>query len=204
MRRPFHYSRGPPALGRNGSLLGVPLALPTVDFAGFESAIDALGGITVDAPAPLIDREFPTADYGRMTIYFPAGQQRLDGHQALIYARSRHSDSDLERGRRQQSVLLGAREEALQLGVLPRLPALLQTLQAAVVTDMPAGEMLRLARALPRIDRDRIVSRAFDATLCDGQTTALGASILIPRWPAIRAVTREMFPDGASPVDRSS
>ena len=44
-----------------------------------------------------IDYEYPTDDYGYMTVNIPAGDQHLDGEHALQYARSRHADSDFGR-----------------------------------------------------------------------------------------------------------
>ncbi len=177
-----------------------------VDFVGFVRAIDALGGITVDVPRPLADNAYPTEDYGVKTIYFPPGRQRMDGNMALMYARARHADNDLERGRRQQLVLLAARDEALKVEALPRLASLIGVLREAIATDVPTVELLRLARVAPTIDRDSVVMRGFDAAMCTDQHTALGASILLPRWAAIEPVVRELFPGargGVTPVGPS-
>ena len=68
-----------------------------IDFQGFRNIIDALGGIDVYLDKPLVDYEYPTDNYGYMTVSIPAGNQHLDGERALQYARSRHSDSDFGR-----------------------------------------------------------------------------------------------------------
>jgi len=75
-----------------------------LNFAGFARLIDALGGITLDVPKQIIDESYPTADYGVMRVEFQPGPQHLDGTQALIYARTRHADSDFGRIQRQQQV----------------------------------------------------------------------------------------------------
>jgi LCP family protein required for cell wall assembly len=76
-----------------------------VNFDGFAGVIDALGGISVDVPVPIVDDEYPTPDFGTMRVEFAPGPQRMDGARALIYARTRHADSDFGRAERQQQVL---------------------------------------------------------------------------------------------------
>jgi LCP family protein required for cell wall assembly len=75
-----------------------------LNFTGFAQLIDAFGGIDVDVPTYLVDAAYPTADYGVMRIEFQPGLQRMTGEQALIYARTRHADSDFGRIQRQQQV----------------------------------------------------------------------------------------------------
>ncbi len=94
----------------------------TIDFAGFVRIIDALGGITIDVPAPIEDYEYPTYDYGTQVIRFAAGEQRMDGERALQYARTRHSSSDFDRAARQQAVIIAIGQRVLQPAVWPRLP----------------------------------------------------------------------------------
>lgn len=75
-----------------------------LNFGGFANLIDAFGGVDVDVPAYIVDAAYPTADYGVMRVEFQPGLQHLDGERALIYARTRHADSDFGRMRRQQQV----------------------------------------------------------------------------------------------------
>ena len=76
-----------------------------VDFQTFVRLVDALGGIEIDVPEAIVDTEYPTPDYGVTTIRFDPGPQVLDGEQALVYARTRHDDSDFGRSERQQQVI---------------------------------------------------------------------------------------------------
>ncbi len=76
-----------------------------VNFDGFAGLIDELGGITVNVPKLIIDEAYPTDDFGIMRVEFQPGEQRMDGATALIYARTRHADSDFGRAERQQQVL---------------------------------------------------------------------------------------------------
>lgn len=98
-----------------------------INFDGFEGVIDALGGITIDVPRLIIDDAYPTPDFGFMRIEFQPGVQRMDGATALMYARTRHADSDFGRSERQQQVLhaivaeLRAKNIVQRMAVLPAL-----------------------------------------------------------------------------------
>ena len=58
-------------------------------------------------------------------MYLSAGQHHLDGHMALFYARTRHSDNDYNRMQRQQDVLLALRKQLDPCSLVLRLPELL-------------------------------------------------------------------------------
>ncbi|TDQ51925.1 LCP family protein [Actinorugispora endophytica] len=72
----------------------------SVDFTGFKDMVDAVGGVDMCIPAPVDD---PKAD-----LTLDAGEQTLNGEQALGYMRSRYGQgdgSDLSRIDRQQDFL---------------------------------------------------------------------------------------------------
>ncbi len=95
-----------------------------VNFEGFVGVIDALGGITVDVPTYLVDYEYPTPDFGTMVVEFQPGEQRMDGQTALIYARTRHPDSDFGRAERQQQVIRAIISELQARGWTGRVAAM--------------------------------------------------------------------------------
>ena len=67
---------------------GIPINhVVQVDFAGFQDAVDALGGIYLDFPYPAKDA------YSGLNITTP-GCQLLNGTQALAVARARHYEYD--------------------------------------------------------------------------------------------------------------
>ncbi|QHK20238.1 LytR family transcriptional regulator [Pseudarthrobacter psychrotolerans] len=90
---------------------GVPLMVQTVesifgqridhvvliDFQGFVGMTDALGGVEVNIPAPLVPYH--------NQISFPAGPMTLDGKSALEFVRERYAfaDGDYQRVRNQQA-----------------------------------------------------------------------------------------------------
>lgn len=105
-----------------------------VNFEGFAGLIDALGGITIDVPQPIVDEAYPTENFGVTRIEFQPGPQEMDGATALIYARTRHADSDFGRARRQQQVLRAVVAEMQQRGWLGRVaavPGLLNSVKGA-------------------------------------------------------------------------
>lgn len=83
-----------------------------VDFLGFTGIVDALGGVRICLDKPLHD-EKSGAD-------LDAGCQKLDGNQALAFARARYSDpeGDLGRVKRQQKLLGAIAKQATSPSVL--------------------------------------------------------------------------------------
>jgi len=75
----------------------------SVDFKTFPDIIDSLGGVTVPVT------EYEAKFVRRTTRYknFKAGDAvRLTGDEALMFSRIRHLDSDINRTRRQRSVIM--------------------------------------------------------------------------------------------------
>ncbi|WP_307844774.1 LCP family protein [Actinotalea solisilvae] len=98
------------------SLTNVPIdGWVVVDFAGFVNMVDALGGIPICIPN---DMSSPKAD-----LELTAGQQTLDGHTALAFARARTGTgvgdgSDTNRLGRQQQLLAATANEVLSKNLL--------------------------------------------------------------------------------------
>lgn len=115
-----------------------------VDFHGFETLVESVGGVVVDVPAPLLDAEYPTEDYGVERVYIPAGLQVLDEHSALVYARSRHGSTDFDRSRRQQVVLRALLDQVRARGLLENvatLPQWAEVLAQNIRTTLPIGDL---------------------------------------------------------------
>ncbi|MBI4321357.1 MAG: LCP family protein [Chloroflexi bacterium] len=185
-----------PALAKRAvqELLGIPLHnYALVDFQGFERLIDAIGGVVIDVDRPVKDDEYPSSNYGVMRVYIPAGLQRMDGRTALQYARSRHSDSDIYRMKRQQKVLFAARSQALQLNLLPRLPTLLNTLRQSIQTDLSATDILSLARLAKDFDTKNIVSKAIDESMIADVNR--DGSVLVANKQDLSKLLNELFSD---------
>ena len=164
-----------------------------LDFQGFVKIIDALGGIEIDLPRPLIDDEYPTEDYGVQTVEFKAGRQWLTGERALIYARIRHGDSDFQRAERQEAVIRAFVARLTQPGAWLRLPATFAAIRESVSTDLTPLEMIRLAPTFLRVGPSGLDQRVLKDEMVQPYTTANGASVLLPVWQNINPVLRQMF-----------
>ena len=113
-----------------------------VDFSSFTDIINALGGLTVEVQqyeAEYINRTtVHTIDYG------PA--VKLNGYEALVFARIRHSDtdSDVSRTRRQRQVI-SALINSAKGASFSQLSSALDTLFKYVRTDLTKMQILSYA-----------------------------------------------------------
>ncbi|MGQ9548832.1 MAG: LCP family protein [Roseiflexus sp.] len=127
-----------------------------IDFRGFEQLIDTVGGVLIDVPAPILDAEYPTENYGVERVYIPAGLQILNGRTALIYVRTRHGNSDFERSRRQQQMLRALLDQVRFRGLLNNaalLPRWVDVVSEHVRTTLPVSD-LRVVAELAALARD--------------------------------------------------
>ncbi|SPL94404.1 Cell envelope-associated transcriptional attenuator LytR-CpsA-Psr, subfamily A1 (as in PMID19099556) [[Actinomadura] parvosata subsp. kistnae] len=119
-----------------------------VDFNGFKTMVDALGGVTVKLPRPVDD--------AAAKLKLPAGESVLNGEQALGYARLRHygDGSDIARIKRQQALVLAMLKKAQrQLVADPaKLKAFLGEMRKGVRTDLSVEEMYELGRQLQEVE----------------------------------------------------
>ena len=171
-----------------------------IDFGCFRTAVDAIGGVTVEVPRAIVDTRYPTDDFGYKTVRFEAGRQRLDGERALEYARTRHADNDLQRIRRQQQIVGSVRQELLQLRTLPMVPTIMSGCRN-MRSDLGFLDYLGLATAFRQFGDADVALRAIDEDMVAEGYTRGGAAVLLPRWEPIRALVRDSFrPAGAAAV----
>ncbi|QEE62544.1 LytR family transcriptional regulator [Salinibacterium sp. dk2585] len=105
-----------------------------IDMHGFQHLIDALGGVEIEVPERLA--------YGPVTSptpfgYFEAGPQRMNGEQALWYARSRFDGNDLERMERQRQVQQAIITQMEPTNVVSKFQAVADAGTQVVKTDIP-------------------------------------------------------------------
>ena len=140
-----------------------------VNFDGFRSVVDSVGGVTINVQNPVVDDQYP-GDNGRLLrLYVPSGPQHMTGDEALQYARSRHASDDFNRGQRQQRVLLSLREQTNVAQILPNLDSLVAALKTAVHTDIPVGILPNLLGLAEGIDTHSIHSYVFAPPLYGSQ-----------------------------------
>jgi len=127
------------------------------NFIGFKTIIDTLGGITLNVEK---DMYYVTGDKEDGIINLKKGTQRLNGTQALQYARFRQDAlADISRTSRQQAVLKAMGKEFLQVKTLPKLPVLISQITKCTETDLSAGELWSMANILLRFKNPNITSQ---------------------------------------------
>jgi LCP family protein required for cell wall assembly len=185
---------GGPALAKKTVELnfGIPVHyFVRVNFRGFEKLIDTLGGVDIEVPKYIVDYEYPTEDYGYMTVEFLPGMQHMNGARALQYARTRHADSDFYRNKRQMQVIVAARNKAIALDVVPKIPSLLSTFLSAVDTDIPVTAIPALAKSATEIDSHNVVQLSVEADMV--RPLYAGATDLVPDRDEIRKLVSKLM-----------
>jgi LCP family protein required for cell wall assembly len=174
-----------------------------VGLNGLIKLIDLLGGVDVFVTNPVLDDAYPDDIgggflYGYKTVAVLPGAQHLDGSRALQYVRSRHNDinGDFGRSARQQQVLLAMKVKASTLNAAD-LPDIVDALKGNFKTSMGLDRvrsLLSVASAFDLANVKQIVLYAGLYTSYDHGAAYDGASVIVPNWSQILAVTRENFP----------
>jgi len=136
-----------------------------VDFDGFKDLIDAVGGIDITVPKPILSNKFD-CPYPRNRCAnwegwrFGKGTQHMDGRRALVYSRIRTnrldpSESDLTRTTRQQAVAEAVGDKIASFGTFLRLPFIGDSLASPLATDLSASELAQLGWVRFRSDSSR-------------------------------------------------
>ncbi len=138
------------------SLTGLPINhIAIVDFDSFRDLIDAVGGIDLHVPKPILSNRFdcPYATSAACSRWegwrFAKGTQRMDGQRALVYSRIREnrldpSETDFDRARRQQDVVQATADKLTGFGSALRLPFIGGKVVKPLTTDLSAGQILQL------------------------------------------------------------
>lgn len=134
---------------------GIPVQFTVlIDMAGFESLIDALGGVvvTVEEPVTL------GINGGPVVGEIAAGEQRMDGYTALWYARSRYELTDFDRMEHQRDIQEAMLRQLEPGVVLTRFQAIAEASSDLVRTDIPQS-MLGVLSDLAVLSRDHDIVR---------------------------------------------
>jgi polyisoprenyl-teichoic acid--peptidoglycan teichoic acid transferase len=159
-----------------------------VDFSQFRDVIDALGGVTVNVPKPILSNKFecPFPTRARCDRWpgwrFTKGEHELDGRRALVYARIRENqldpaDNDITRGARQQAVLQAIADEVTSFGTFLRMPFIGDDLVQPLATDLSANELIQLGWVKYRTPSSGMLRCRLGGTIADldGESVILGS-----------------------------
>jgi LCP family protein required for cell wall assembly len=176
-----------------------------IDLGGFIRLIDAIGGVEICLPGSLQDAGYDNPRTEERGIVMEAGCRRLDGAEALAYARIRQGEmvmpdgsvepqDDFKRAERQQEVLLALRRELAAADLVFELPSLLDAVARTVKTDFPRARAGDLASLLPLVtgpDIERVVLGLPE--FVDPPLDPQGDYLLIPRPEAVREEAERLF-----------
>jgi len=153
-----------------GGLLGVNISyVVDVDFAGFTSLVDGVGGVNLNVPTQMHD--------GYSGAYFNPGMQHMNGQNALAFSRDRHDfpSSDLVRTSNQGILILAAmrqlRQEMQSAGGEFKLLALLG--RHAQLDGIGINDLYHLGRLAFSLNPDQI--KNIRIPVVNGQCLNLGA-----------------------------
>jgi LCP family protein required for cell wall assembly len=151
------YSVGGTALAIDTveALTGLPVNhVIVVDFSTFNEVVDALGGITISNPKPILSNPFdcpnkPDQCANWKGWSFKKGEIELDGRRALVYARIRENqldagESDITRGERQQRVVQAIMDKVTGLHGFLRMPFIGDDVVTPLATDLSTNELLQV------------------------------------------------------------
>ncbi|MBQ3404300.1 MAG: LCP family protein [Oscillospiraceae bacterium] len=160
-----------------------------VSFDAFVKLVDHMGGVDFDVP---VDMQYndPTQD---LYIDIPAGQQHLNGEDALkvVRFRSGYAMADLTRVEVQRSFVKAAMNQWLKPINIIRLPGAIAIANERITTDLNMGNMIWCAGALMRCDKSDIQTQ----TLPGQAKTINGGSYFV----ADKDATAQLMSDVYSP-----
>ncbi len=191
---------------------GLPIHhVVVLDFDGFKELIDALGGVEVDVPKPILSNKFDcpyktAAECSQWEGWrFAKGTQTMNGKRALVYSRIRTnkldpSDNDLSRGGRQQEVAAAVGDQIASFGTFLRLPFIGDSLAAPLVTDMSAGDLVKLGWVRFRADSGRSIHCRLG-----GEPASIGGeSVLLPSEENLEVVAMFMRRSAPQPPPKGA
>lgn len=155
----------------------------SIDFHGFQSLIDKVGGIELNVKKceiNEINKYIEEVNGNKSTVINKEGMQLLNGQQALSYCRIRKvGNSDYERTERQRKVLSFLVSKLKEVNIT-KLPAVYSTISPYVKTDIPFGSVLKLGYTVYKFDSYTPDTLRLPADNCYKDTYIKGMSVLIP------------------------
>jgi len=181
-------------------LLDIPIDYYVrADFSGFINIVDKLGGIDVmventldDYSYPIMgEEENPDWDARFKHLHVEAGEQHMNGMEALEFARSRHGingeGSDFARAKRQQLIIQAVKEKVFNASNLLKpsmITGIISELNEHISTNLKIWEILKLKDMLENVSKDDITTKVIDNSangLLADTISDQGAYLLVPK-----------------------
>lgn len=173
------------------AVIGQPISYTViVDLHGFQDLIDAMGGVQINVQErlPIGGQTFDDEEGhlqlvpGSESGWLEPGPQRLDGREALWYARSRVTTDDFSRMRRQRCVVAAVVQQVEPMTMLARYPEIASAAGDSVNVNISPDELPAWAELVKRVQDGSIQSLPF---------TTDNINVGNPDFPAMRAMVAE-------------
>lgn len=114
-----------------------------INFKGVVDLVNVLGGVTVDVPISFCEQN-SNREFGDALICLEPGVQKLDGEQALAFARHRHSLplGDFQRAQHQQMIVEAMIQSMKSVRSVNDFYSILNAISNNIDTNMSTNEML--------------------------------------------------------------
>lgn len=154
-----------------------------VNFSSVETIVDALGGITVYS-----EYSFSAGGYS-----FSAGNNNLNGKEALAFSRERHSFSagDRQRGKNQQAVITGIINKMISPSIITNYTSILSAVSGSFQTSLSTSEIQSLVKMqINDMSSWDIQTYSLDGTGASKSTYSYGSTPLYVMIPDQSTVTQ--------------
>jgi LCP family protein required for cell wall assembly len=177
----------------------------TLDFSGFKELVDALGGVNINVQhgftANYPKNDDPSIDPSWITVSFKAGEQHMNGAQAIEYARAREvtggdlaEGTDFARSARQQILIKAIVSEMTQVSEWPHFFGAMDALQKSLYTNLSAEDLFQFVRKMD-LNNPKHIGLSNQNVLVDSSTDD-GQYILEPRgmnWDLIKQYIQQQL-----------
>ena len=176
-----------------------------LNFTGFRTLVDSLGGIEVAVDCGIQDWRLrepgldPQLEENWEMFTLPIGIHTLDGDLALWYARSRRTSSDFDRGRRHQVILRAMFSKIRTMGILEQVSDVWGQLLEIVDTNITFDSMVALGTTALSLRPNQLVSYTFRPTIEAVSWRAPdGAAVQLPLRDAVERLMQQFMTPATS------
>lgn len=155
-----------------------------VNFGGFQTLINAVGGITVYS-----DVAFATRD----GYWIQQGENYMDGAKALSFARERYAlaGGDNDRGKNQMKVITAVVDRLASGAIISNYSQIMDSMQGMFATNLTTDEIMGLVRfQLAEMPQWKVVSYAVTGDGIPGETCSIPGMSLYVMQPHMDTVAK--------------
>lgn len=156
-----------------------------VDYTLVQNIVDAIGGVKFNVPFDM--NYYDPTDKPPLRINIKAGEQVLNGENAVKFLRYRGNQGDVDRIPRQQAFIKAFMEQALSLKNIGKLPKIFTELKSNIRTNFGEKQILEAVISLAKLDLNNLKMEMIPGNA----PTINGTSY----WVYDKAATQQMLQD---------